>query len=144
MISIESKTAVSNGLCSKDVNERLEQAGYPMYDDENAAYRTVYTPYSDHDWREVATHADAMRWLRNIHHISIDVVTCWEERQSGGKTYSDEVTGYSYIVHDIDYQCIGDDQRCITHLIQHDEEGKYETFEEACDEALKWVLTNLI
>ena len=143
MISQESKTAVMNGLCSKDVNEALEKAGYPM-DGDNPCYRTVYTPYSDHDWREVAPHADAMRWLRNVKHISIDVVTCWEQRQSGGKTYFDKVTGYSYIVHDISYQCIGDDQRCITHLIQYDEKAEYDTFEEANDEALKWVLANLI
>ena len=145
MISIESKTAVTNGLCSKDVNEALEQAGYPIYD-ENPCYRTVYTPYSEHDWREVVPHADAMRWLRNVKHISIDVVTCYEEvvNQPGNRTVSDEVTGYSYIVHETDYQCLGDDQRCVTHLIQHDEKSVYETFEEACEEALKWVLTNLI
>lgn len=144
MISIESKTAVSNGLCSKDVNERLEQAGYPMNGDQNPSYRTVYTPYSDHDWREVATHADAMRWLRNIHHISIDVVTCWESRESGGRVFSDEVTGYSFIVHLTDYHQIGDDQRCVTHLIEHDEKQEWETFEECCNEALKYVLTNMI
>ena len=143
MIDTESRTAVKNGLCSLPVNILLGRAGYPI-DGEDSCYRTVYTAYSDHDWREVAPHADAMRWLRNVHHISIDVVTCWERRESGSAVFSDEVTGYSFIVHLTDYHQIGDDQRCVTHLIEKDDVTEYETFEECCNEALRWVLTHLI
>jgi hypothetical protein len=70
----------------------------------------------------------AMKWLRNVHNINIDIETCY--------TYYNEnenfrVTGYEFSVHSKYDSCYEDYKIC-------------NSYEQACEAAIRYCLENLI
>lgn len=76
----------------------------------------------------------AMKWLREVYNIFIDASIFKDSSEDADGNVVDEWVFYSY---DIYASLDG-------HLIYSFDDGQYDTYEEACEAAIKYCLENLI
>ena len=73
------------------------------------------------------THQMAMKWLREVHNINIEIYVV--------KNYDKKICEYSYTIMDLDIQGSDDGIDCC---------HNYKTYEQACEESIKYCLEHLI
>lgn len=73
------------------------------------------------------THQTAMRWLREVHNLCIEVYVI--------KNYDKKICEYTYTIMDLNFPGSDDGIDCC---------NKYKTYEQACDAAIKYCSENLI
>lgn len=123
--------SVTEDYCSFELNKLLKEKGFDApvnmtYDTKGIIAAKWIDPsldYISRDWMfPRVTHQMALKWLREVHNICISV----DVKIGGGKYYV----------------CISSTENGLSHGVLEDE--VWDTFEEACEAAIKYCLTNLI
>ena len=123
-------TNITEDYVSFEIAKLLKEKGFDIYCP--TAYETITSEHhveetAFSDWGKLGqikrpTLQMAMKWLREVHNICISV-----DVKIGGKKY---------------YVCISSTESGLSHGILEDE--VWNTFEEACEAAIKYCLENLI
>ena len=95
-----------------------------MYDENGNIQWGIY----DENWYFRITHQMAMKWLREECEVYIDIETCYEYTN---RNENFKVTGFAFTTHTKDDPC-------------YDDDNSFDSYEEACEAALKYSLENLI
>jgi len=123
---------ITEDYVSFEVAKLLKEKGF---DGDTSCYYTpdnekrwVYQHYHDFDKKdriECPTLQMAMKWLREVHKIDIDITSRWN------LTPEYHICEYRYRLH-------------YSNAPSHDINQKFNTYEESCEEAIKYCLENLI
>lgn len=133
---------IKEDYCSFEISKLLKEKGFDgecmgCYWDSKQIFDINYEPlsYSDGDLRDevilAPTHQMAMKWLREIHKISIDICTV-----QGKKV--------SYMFNIWDFANIYDNKYIGGTFDLREQLYNFNTYEEAVEAALKYCLTKLI
>lgn len=119
-----------NWLCSSVKIETIEGSEREVYDEEECRYTTV----KDVIKTRIPTQARLQKWLREAHGLHIDLGV-WEDRDEDADGLC--CGTYSYWSFNI--------QSCLTgDFIYEEFEHRYDTYEQALEDALKYALENLV
>lgn len=133
---------ITEDYCSYEVSKLLKEKGfdetcYACYEYFSSSV-TMYSGWpfeykgevvnNSEDRIKCPTHQMAMKWLREIYKIYIDIETCYTYIN---KNENFEVTGYEFTIHSQYEPCYEDHET-------------YNSYEEAVEAALKYTLENLI
>lgn len=110
---------ITEDYCSYEISRLLEEKGF------HAPDLHGLDSSQGHLWVKV-THQMAMKWLREVHKISVEVYVCYDKKKDGKI--------WAYIICNI-----YDADKSLAPAFQY-----HSTYEEAVEAALKYCLTNLI
>ena len=124
---------ITEDYCSSEVSKLLREKGFKC----GATYSKGFVKDGDgfvgglvrHE--DKITHQLAMKWLREVHKISIDICTV-----QGKKV--------SYMFNIWDFACIYDDKKIGGIFDLREQLYDFDTYEEAVEAALKYCLTKII
>ena len=129
---------MKEAYCSYEISKLLKEKGfdeecthYYSYEDGKLIEYTngVYSRNSKNCNRCTSpTHQMACAWLREEYEVYIDIETCYEYTN---RNENFKVTGFAFTIHTKDDPCYEDD-------------NSFDSYEEACEAALKYVLENSI
>ena len=98
------------------------------------------TLIGEEDYYSCPTLQIAMKWLREVHGISIDIITNFEWIRDSMASSTDieypeisEFTGYYFEIHQL-----------VPHRLLYDSPVISKTYNKVCDKAIKYCLVNLI
>ena len=108
---------------------------------ELSLYSTEYNNWNgEDDYYSCPTLQIAMKWLREVHGISIDIITNFEWIRDSMASSTDieypeisEFTGYYFEIHQL-----------VPHRLLYDSPVISKTYNKVCDKAIKYCLVNLI
>ena len=126
-------TQITEDYCSFEVAKLLKEKGFNEptcgYYYDGYMNTLLIATTSCHNGSINATaapsQAQAMKWLREVHKIDIDITSRWN------LTPEYHICEYRYRLH-------------YSNAPNHDINQKFNTYEEACEAAIKYCLTNLI
>lgn len=146
-------TTIAEDYCSFEVAKLLKEKGFDisnispgiknwiccMYDENGVIHWGIY----DENWYFRITYQMARRWLREVHNIDIDIDAA--VGMLGIKVYIPYISTYKPLeedsskVHQIKRGIYYKDDKGVIPALQH-----FESYEQAVEIALKYVLENLI
>ena len=112
-------TTIKEDYCSKEIYRLLIKK---RFDGE------VHTTFDKEGYTQPSiTLQMAMKWLREVHNLCIEIYVI--------KNYDKKICEYTYTIMDLNFPGSDDGIECC---------NEYETYEQACEAAIKYCLENLI
>lgn len=128
---------IQEAYCSFEVARLLEEKGfegdinayYHILDNGNkvCSVQEFSNSEAPHLYIPAPTHQMAMKWLREVHNIHIEIYVI--------KNYDKEICKYTYTIMDLNFPGSDDGIDCC---------NEYKTYEQACESAIKYCLKRLV